>query len=800
MSSSPKACSWRPWIWAVEFLASNHAETSILTDLVKKIPDDVLENDAKNVKELASLRILESLDVSRKGKCNGVGFAPSDCCENVLRQESLEPNYDLSESETLRSDVESFVENKRLCLPKCTLKQLKDVILKDGNLLPSSLKERSGLLINNLSDGVTKRPPEGSNCDAPENRKVEDLSSVKRVVEDSVTANQRVASACKQMIVFNAYPNFGAAMKRKRDAFCTQQVVEGNELASFNENRRVEDVPGGMVSDSGRDESNLDKEPQRKFFKGDISSKNVDYDFVASKKLKMSSTIEADLLRNNKQATRNVGKMTQGADEPKKVGEHCAELRTLGGSRKATTHKTKSCDEAKNKCEQSCSLISPNSLCCGGVKATMENDHQREFLSSVGTYHDENDDIFVRENTFSNAQYSDSQDTLAKLNGQKEELCTICKIGGQLLVCSSGSCQRVVHERCLGGVPTFDAKRRFYCPFCAYSRAAAEYSDCKKQLSLTRKALASFMDREKYRLRNSNVLGRENENHLRETDVSDKCIEQNNLQNSASRVNHARSMIHMKEKPSGSFDLISSREGERVVLVTGDENTVAKRNAERSGRSASCQSIREQVQQVPELDVHNGKVYNSFCGGSKELPVVEKLQEVLEQPNGVILVKNNEERKIASQAVRDSEVHNSNCKDLKITHGNEPLTETSREQDVSDQLLVLPCVPAKPLRCVEGTSGKQDDKSVACHSFRFQKQEQHYPYPSVPQLRRKKVPWSDAEEEALKEGVRRFANNHDKVMPWKKILEFGAEIFDNHRTAIDLKDKWRNICKGSPKV
>ncbi|KAK1388354.1 hypothetical protein POM88_016532 [Heracleum sosnowskyi] len=251
-------------------------------------------------------------------------------------------------------------------------------------------------------------------------------------------------------------------------------------------------------------------------------------------------------------------------------------------------------------------------------------------------------------------------------------------------------------------------------------------------------------------LRNSNVLGRENENHLRETDVSDKCFEQNNLQNSASRVNHARSMIHMKEKPSGSFDLISSREGERVVLVTGDENTAAKRNAGRSGRSASCQSTREQVQQVPELDVHNGKVYNSFCGGSKELPVVEKLQEVLEQPNGVILVKNNEERKIASRAVRDNEVHNSNCKDLKITHGNEPLTETSREQDVSDQLLVLPCEPAKPLRCVVGTSGKKDDKSVACHSFRFQKQEQHYPYPSVPQLRRKKVPWSDAEEEALK--------------------------------------------------
>lgn len=58
----------------------------IIVDLVKKIPDNVLENDGKNVKELASLRILESLCVSPKGNCNAVGFGPSQCCENVLRQ------------------------------------------------------------------------------------------------------------------------------------------------------------------------------------------------------------------------------------------------------------------------------------------------------------------------------------------------------------------------------------------------------------------------------------------------------------------------------------------------------------------------------------------------------------------------------------------------------------------------------------------------------------------------------------------------------------------------------------------
>lgn len=372
------------------------------------------------------------------------------------------------------------------------------MILKDSHFFPSSLKERSGLLINNWSDGVTERLPEGSNSDAPENPKVRDLSTVKRVVDDLATANQGVPSACKQMIVYNAYPTVDAAV-----------------------------------------------------------------------------------------------------------------------------------------------------------------------------------------------------------NETKEQLCIMCKIGGQLLVCNSGSCQRVVHERCLGVAATFDAKRRFYCPFCAYSRAVSEYSDSKKQLSLAKKALLSFMSRDEYRMRNSNVLGREDQNHSRE----------------------GRSMIHMKEKSSVSCDL-SSGGGERVV--TGGNNMVDKQNAERSGSSVCCQSIREQVQQVPGIDDQNCKAYNSLCGRSKQLAVVENLQEVLQQPNGVIPVRNNEEQRIASRAVQDGEVHNSNCTDLELAYESEPLVGTSREQDASNQSHVLPCEAAKPLRFyVEGTSGVKDDKSFACHSFRVRKQEQH---------------------------------------------------------------------------
>ncbi|CDP06141.1 unnamed protein product [Coffea canephora] len=62
-----------------------------------------------------------------------------------------------------------------------------------------------------------------------------------------------------------------------------------------------------------------------------------------------------------------------------------------------------------------------------------------------------------------------------------------------------------------------------------------------------------------------------------------------------------------------------------------------------------------------------------------------------------------------------------------------------------------------------------------------------------PNARRKSLPWTDAEEEMLKEGVEKFSTDRNKNIPWRKILEFGRHVFDGSRTPVDLKDKWRNI-------
>lgn len=783
-----------PWIAAIEALASYQTDASILTDLVNKSPGEFRENEGKNAREFVCLRILESLSILEKGKSrdalpkpnSSARISPSGCCENVLRQVQCKlsrANQESTESGMSGMDVEAFVRDKRSCLPKCGLEQLKDVILKDSDMISLALKENSGLLSKNHSDGNATRP-ERSDSGAFEKPPVGDLSSGKTVMNDSATANQEGSSACNQLIVYKDHRNI-FSLKRKQDALCAQKLVEGKELDTSNERRNVDDGPGAAVQHSGREESYLPREIRVENLRETNTSENVDDDCVAAKKLKISSTVgDAELLHNQLQGTCSVEKMTQGTSGKEHAKNDCegfVELENRGSSAPFVNQGTKSVDGADE-----------NSIRRGEVKATMEHDHLPETFSD-----DETDEILIRNNAFLNSQYSHSQDSLATLNGTKK-LCMVCNIGGQLLVCSSGSCQRVVHEKCMGVAPTFDAARNFYCPFCAYSQVISEYLESKKKYSLARRALVTFIDRDEYRLRNSSNNSRPaDQNHLRESEICNRCVEQSRPEKAVSREIENSSKNNMREKPSVSRDS-SSRERARDATCGANEVALEdKRNAER-GSSVCIESPSELEQQVPVLGFQNAEAESSLHEGSEQLASIDKLQQVSRQPKSVALVENEneEDQYVASQAVKDSVVQNSKSKDMTIAHGCKQRAGTEKEQDVSNQRPVLACEPAKPTH--SGSSGGKK-KLIAHHSLRVRKGEPQYTYPSLPQLKRKKIPWSNAEEEALKAGVKRFASNHDRQMPWKMILEFGGDAFVN-RTTIDLKDKWRNICKGSPKA
>ncbi|XP_076888141.1 uncharacterized protein LOC143538464 [Bidens hawaiensis] len=96
-------------------------------------------------------------------------------------------------------------------------------------------------------------------------------------------------------------------------------------------------------------------------------------------------------------------------------------------------------------------------------------------------------------------------------------------------------------------------------------------------------------------------------------------------------------------------------------------------------------------------------------------------------------------------------------------------------------------------KCKEKESRRSTESSL---TIRLRKRKaKHAPPPPVPLLRRRKLPWTKLEVETLQESVERYSSGNNTKIPWKEILDFGHSVFNKGRTTIDLKDKWRNICK-----
>lgn len=156
-----------------------------------------------------------------------------------------------------------------------------------------------------------------------------------------------------------------------------------------------------------------------------------------------------------------------------------------------------------------------------------------------------------------------------------------------------------------------------------------------------------------------------------------------------------------------------------------------------------------------------------------------------------------EEQQIVRPTVNDCEPNTSSFRGKKIGRGSNRHSEVQLQNTVLNQQVTD--IPHETSTSIQGSSEEEDHKPAASrYSRRSHKQKPLYTYPASPSLRRKVIPWTNLEEKTLKEGVQKFSNVNDKVVPWKKILDFGGTVFQG-RTAVDLKDKWRNICKGSPK-
>ncbi|KAJ8528548.1 hypothetical protein K7X08_022240 [Anisodus acutangulus] len=507
-----------PWIWVIETLASsNEIDTSLLIDLVKQTTE-VSDDMGRNARELVSLRVLETLSVQEISNANNDASVPGDKieldqsvrCEDVLRHLLFGVSSDrkMAGTEVSKWDVQSFITKKRSCLPKCALQQIKDTILDTTNPLSTSLKAKSGLevgshsrdgdRINAVDSNVIKQSREvrggdsqhehvlpsgnatpclGGNTNGLQENQPRTLVPSKRRI-DASTAHEGEHSETEPISENSSDTCIKASKRFKQEVISPRHDAVNDFESSQRDGVATElsaQIPQPIVQ-----KGNLEKGAL-------VGGLGGSCEGAASKMVRQSiDTSSHDVLLPQRMISeekiQNVGSSSKACDE----------LRTSSGSSQQVVHQDSRIHGTEDHQECNGGNLFKDEPSEGAKKNVVESD-DREYSSDSNGYHNENTGLSAKRNNFVNSQCTQGQDPLATENGRELNVCVKCNEGGQLLICSSNTCPLVVHQNCLGSVPSFDNGGNFYCPFCAYSRAISEYLECKRMSSLARKDLAAFI-------------------------------------------------------------------------------------------------------------------------------------------------------------------------------------------------------------------------------------------------------------------------------------------------------------------
>ncbi|KAF5474109.1 hypothetical protein F2P56_006040 [Juglans regia] len=822
MDEASGCASSLAWIWVIEALASfKEVDVSILHDLIEMVPE-LPDNLGKNMREMLALRCLEVLfgpsnGITKDG-CSSlaskVGFDMSKSCEDVLEhivQETSLSDLKMAGLELSNCNAHPFIIHKRACMPKLALQQLKDSLLDGshpyvdtlkhmgpkGNVMPRIVEGRKKLLENNLCTGILLDSKRKRNTLATEN------------MDEDFHENRNRLDACDD-------PNINAK-RQKQFASSSVQSREVNPVP-LNGTESLEFPSERVMLVAGTESCGLAKDQRGSLEEVRVLGDNHD-EHTASMRCGHIADDEFNHIESDIPDVSTTMPLDTFGDEPHQkisvdeVGddrEQCAELRTSSGPLLVKTRGNESqCDY-----EHQFQLKAPCSASLNGCKQKIiahEAEENMDRCCEAGTssdsegYHYGNIDVFFEKNEFLSSQATNSYDPSTSWTFQN--LCMKCNEGGQLLVCSTSNCPVMVHENCLGSSPSFDNNGKFYCPFCAYSLSISEYLVAKKKASLARKELTLFLgmglDQKPEELtktlhRDEDLLVKSRENGYLEERVNGQTGHDGEH---ADEVNnfHCRRSVDDKQQaePSALCDNVNSvlRE-EEPAEITRTLNVLTE---EKEGQVNSIQVVRVVEGDNREAAEHDG--HNSSCRNTDVVPVnqshveEELQQEVLEQQ----IAYPPDEPVCVHDTHADGE--NLSCRNTGVIPGIQRHSKEQIQQEVSEQQIAEPTEePVCALDAyAEDISEEENEKSIISnYSKRVPKQERHDTYPASPQLRRKKVPWTAEEEEILKEGVQKFSNTNDRNIPWKKILEFGGDVL-HIRTTVDLKDKWRNLCKVGPR-
>lgn len=848
-----------PQDWAIEALAcSNHVKTSLLIDLLKKIPQNS-KHIGKKARELVSLKFLESLFIQgaranpvSSSLCKTVRLDPSDHCEDVLRRIL----YEISLShlkpaglEISKWDLEPFIEHKRSNLPKYALKQLKDAILTGSHSISASfLTEQRDLLAGSHAEhqaparddncnGIIPRV-EGSDTDdgnlVPVNKKrrasespAEQLCTIHinpvkknkpHVIsnEQNVGEQLQMSDTSSTVSVQNIKAK-GFSFERKTHVgnmgLLEPPMHDTNECTSsgLGEHNEVllrgKQVPhcdtelNNKYEDQQRQYQNIKEGGKNEICNLKKTNEDVDQFELCTKnvnEVEEDVHVSDDNDGNDDGKTRDQNLLADTSKRCSKVRysleeETCVEVMRQNGSPGDGNNQCKSLkwivwnvhipqcgtevltekidvamqnskgENTENREKGFHGLISTNEdidKFDQDVPRTSptvgEAEEDVDISSDNDGYDDERATIDTMKKTFLSSQCTYSENSLARTDLRELNLCRKCNKGGNVLSCTSDSCPTVIHESCLGSDASFDIREPFYCPFCAYSRAISKYEEVKKCASLARKDLTTFI-----------CLGPQNVstkrpidgNSLKQNDGLPKGNELNQTNVIENDSNHQRRR-KLKFEKAGHSELHSDYSppfGRKATVATGGLVQRSKRDEHDGKRREESQPPRGRKQKpITTVVVHNPQKETKYCqvsetGGSEKHADVRPKKGVPRPPETHIPCE-------------------SKC------------SQSSQSTDVE-----------------EVSEDETEDSGTSKYFIKVREQGRQNLYPAIPQLRRKRLRWTSEEEDTLKKGMHLFFSPHDKIIPWKKILEFGEGKFEPSRSTIDLKDKWRNMCKASPK-
>ncbi|PPR83781.1 hypothetical protein GOBAR_AA36930 [Gossypium barbadense] len=311
---------------------------------------------------------------------------------------------------------------------------------------------------------------------------------------------------------------------------------------------------------------------------------------------------------------------------------------------------------------------------------------------------------------------------------------------GQVLVCSENGCSIAIHKMCINIEPEFDDTGKFYCPYCWYKREVATTEELRKRAMLAKRELLNNDA-------NETILYNQEQNMCVESVGKGKSDDEN------------ISKAHGFDNNVVDGHLLQEEDKENTSDSENDGG-VLEDNQGKSGKKEPM---------FPNA-VGNAMALITEDATAK-VPAIESFEFLLpDLDTGTPVVRQMRVKHTAQRA-------------------------RPRKVDSPKKSSFQPSISA-----MDENTNQQGKATAAKNSVQCQELTKRIRTPILGNVKRRRLPWTVEEEDILKEGVHRFSLTMNKNIPWRKILEFGHNVFGTNRLPVDLKDKWKKImAKEDPK-